>query len=141
MTYSTNPAELSFHTGLLLLTPIHLYRYCGVQTNKGSYLKIAHDLEVKILQFYAGTLDSMHINSVAGGGDEESIKITLEKGEICSPKSDKYEGEEEVLGASDSENKLFEDTLKKDTIFKIVELVLDHKPNLYSQFQKLDLKR
>ncbi len=99
---------------------------------------MGQDLQVKIQQFYAGAMNIMHFNSGAGGDDEGGSKITLEDDELRSPNSDE---EERVLHSSDPIDELFEDKLKKDTVFKIVELVLDHKPNLYSKFMKMDSKR
>ncbi len=99
---------------------------------------MGQDLQVKIQQFYAGKMNILYFNSGAGGDNEGGSKITLGDDELCSPNSDK---EDEVLHRSDSKDELFEDKLKKDTVFKIVELILDHKPNLYSQFMKMDSER
>ncbi len=131
--------------GLLVFAPT--YRYCGVQTNKGAYLKLDEHLRITIQQFYADRRflcadhDSSRASIYGGGSTTTPEGPEDEERSNCSSLS---EGEEEIQVINRSQTKEeehYEDMLKKDTVSKIVELILYQKPNLYSHFTKMDSER
>jgi Ca2+-binding EF-hand superfamily protein/diadenosine tetraphosphatase ApaH/serine/threonine PP2A family protein phosphatase len=96
-----------------LITLFSASRYCGTQTNKGAFLTLGKDLQPAIQQFYAHSLESADFGVTLDDSDKDRAK--------------------------DSKTK--EDKLEDDVVEKIVELVLDNKPDLYWYFTQHDTER
>ncbi len=115
-------------------------------TNKGAYAKLGIDKEIRIAQYYAWDMRAMDISKyrAGAGGDERGSKVTPKNEESLN--SSEEEEEEGRLAritqvGTERTEELLEDVLEKETVARIVEVILDKKDKLHSYFTEMDSER